>query len=66
MIGDVDPEDAYDVDDPPGRRLEVIARVVADVTADTGDGRLAVRRRGVLRILSNLLVDLEDRWALDT
>ena len=63
---DFDPEDAYDVDDPPGRRLEVLARVVAAVTDDDDDGRLAVRRRDVLRVLSNLRDDLEDRWALDT
>ena len=52
---DFDPEDAYDVADPPVRRLEVIARVVDDLTVrGDADGRLDVRRRNALRLLDNI------------
>jgi hypothetical protein len=57
MIGDKDPEDAYDAGDPPGVRLAVLERVVADLRA-RDDGRREARRVDALRLLANLERDL--------
>lgn len=53
MIGDKDPEDAYDVVDPPNVRLEILERVVADLRA-RDDGRNAFRRTDALRLVDRL------------
>ena len=50
-FGDWDPEDGYDADDPPARRLTVIARILDDLAASPDDARFAVRLAGVRRLL---------------
>ena len=52
MIGDHDPEDAYDAGDPPDVRLGVIGRVVDSLRASSD--RRDVRRFDALRLLDNL------------
>jgi hypothetical protein len=52
IFGDFDPEDAYDIGDPVGRRLDVIARVVDDLRDP--DPRRELRRLNALRLLDTL------------
>lgn len=60
MIGDKDPEDAYDAGDPPAARLAVIERVLEDLrTAELGDRR-ELRRIEALRVLRNLAADIDE------
>lgn len=54
MIGDNDPEDAYDAEDPPHLRLGVISRVVEDLRATEFSDRRELRRLDALRLLRNL------------
>ena len=56
MIGDIDPEDAYDADDPPHVRLKVLEEVVASLVDD--DVRRETRRVDALRVVVNLAVTL--------
>lgn len=67
MIGDKDPEDAYDAGDPPAVRLAVIERVLEDLrTAEPGDRR-ELRHLDALRLLRNLAADIDElRARLDT
>lgn len=53
MIGDADPEDAYDAGDPPHVRLAVLRRVVAELR-HRDDGRRDLRRTDALRLVANL------------
>jgi hypothetical protein len=53
VIGDIDPEDAYDVDDPPDVRLSVLERVLLDLRRRDDDRREG-RRRDALRVARNL------------
>lgn len=53
MIGDHDPEDAYDAGDPLGERLRVIGRIVDDLRHST-DQRRELRRADALRLLDNI------------
>jgi hypothetical protein len=55
VIGDKDPEDAYDAGDPPAVRLAVLERV-ADALEAGDDGRREVRRVDAMRV-----VDVLDR-----
>ena len=61
MIGDADPEDGYDAADPIPVRLAVLGRVVAAVIAERGTapGRAERRRADAVRVLRNLLADLQ-------
>jgi hypothetical protein len=52
MIGDIDPEDAYDADDPPEVRLAVLERVLLDLRRRSD--RRAARRVDALRVARNL------------
>lgn len=54
-FGDLDPEDAYDAEDPFEVRLAVIERVVTDLREKRSDGRFEVRRTDILRVLGNFL-----------
>ena len=58
MIGDSDPEDAYDATDPPHIRLAVIARVFQELYG-SNDTRRQFRYLDALRLLRNTLADLE-------
>ena len=51
VIGDKDPEDAYDAGDPPAVRLEVLERIVASLQAI--DDRRELRRDDALRLVDN-------------
>lgn len=61
MIGDVDPEDAYDASDPIPVRLAVLGRVVAAILAERGThpARADRRRVDALRVLRALVADVE-------
>jgi len=64
QFNDFDPEDAYDVEDDPETRLEVLERVVADLRSRRLDGRFEGRRIDALRVIRNFLnerTNLEDR-----
>jgi hypothetical protein len=51
-FGDFDPEDAYDVNDRPGDRLDVLHKVVASLEASpASDVRRAFRIADALRLL---------------
>lgn len=55
MIGDKDPEDAYDRGDPPTVRVAVLERVVADLRARRdADTRHDARRLDALRVVAVL------------
>lgn len=58
MIGDVDPEDAYDAGDPFPVRLEVIARIVAALPLEADLGRRMRRRAEVVRLLRRVTEDV--------
>ena len=51
MIGDHDPEDAYDASDPPAMCLAVLERVVADLEADPAEPRREFRILDALRLV---------------
>lgn len=66
-FGDFDPEDAYDVGDPPEMRVDVIRKVIEDLRArKEDDARFGNRRQDLRRVISNFLqepdypVELED------
>jgi hypothetical protein len=52
VIGDVDPEDAYDAGDPVGVRLAVLERIVVALYESTD--RRESRRVDALRLVRNL------------
>ena len=54
MIGDHDPEDAYDAGDPGPVLLDVLDRVVDVLTVEPDDGRHRHRRVDALRLVANL------------
>lgn len=59
MIGDVDPEDAYDADDRPRDRLKVLEAIVAELYAsDPSDPRRETRRVDALRVVTAFEDDL--------
>lgn len=54
MIGDDDPEDAYDASDPLDVRLAVIALIVKALATDVDVARRARRRADVVRLLERI------------
>ena len=55
MIGDKDPEDAYDAGDPVEVRLDVLERIVEDLRDGIPDPtRFDARRVDALRLVVNL------------
>ena len=58
MIGDTDPEDAYDATDPLEVRVAVLALIVAGIREDPDDVRRAARRRDALRVVDDLFAAL--------
>ena len=58
MIGDDDPEDAYDASDPLAVRLTVLARVAA--TLDDDPARRAHRRDDLRRLLVAIADELDE------
>ena len=58
MIGDKDPEDAYDAGDPVPVRLAVIIRVLASIVEEPDAERAERRRRNVRRLLLNIAEDV--------
>jgi hypothetical protein len=63
VIGDKDPEDAYDAGDPPKVRLEVLGRVLEDLRAAEFSDRREIRRLDALRLLRNLANDVDELLA---
>lgn len=61
VIGDADPEDVYDATDPIPVRLAVIGLVVAAVLLERGTApaRAERRRADAIRVLRNVLADLQ-------
>lgn len=60
MIGDVDPEDAYDAGDPHPVRLAVIARAAASIDADPDRDRAGRRRVELARLLRRIADELAE------
>lgn len=60
MIGDNDPEDAYDASDPLPVRLSVLARVADSLAGELDPERLARRRADLARLLSAIAAELGD------
>ena len=60
MIGDEDPEDAYDASDPPHIRLLVISKIVAALADDSDLARRARRRADAVRLLHVVARDVAD------
>lgn len=55
MIGDKDPEDAYDAGDPVPVQVDVLIRVVDHLQdVETDGARLELRRVDALRLVANL------------
>ena len=55
LIGDLDPEDAYDAGDPPDLRIAVLRRVAEDLRDNPADdGRRNFRRLDALRLVEVL------------
>jgi len=54
MIGDVDPEDAYDADDGLEDRILVLERTVADMLGSEPDPRREIRRAQALERVDRL------------
>lgn len=54
MIGDNDPEDAYDAEDPVDVRLAVLARVVLSLDLEDDPDRAAFRRTDLARLLRRI------------
>jgi hypothetical protein len=59
VIGDKDPEDAYDVDDPISVRLAVLARVYVSIAQDPDPERAERRRTNLRRLLLNIAEDVD-------
>lgn len=60
MIGDKDPEDAYDATDPIPVRLLVLIRVLLALEDESDVLRRDRRRVDVARLLVNVARDLDD------
>lgn len=60
VIGDLEPEDAYDASDPLDVRLEVIARVWRARIGDDDEARRHRRFLEVRRLLDNIVDELLD------
>jgi hypothetical protein len=58
VIGDADPEDAYDASDPLRVRLIVLARVAARLDDDPDPDRRARRWTELGRLLANIAAEL--------
>jgi hypothetical protein len=58
VIGDLEPEDAYDAGDPVAVRLGVIIRILAAIPDDPDPERAERRRRNVRRLLLNIAEDV--------
>jgi hypothetical protein len=52
--GDSDPEDAYDAEDTPATRLDVLSNVVADLENRPSEPRRAFRILDALRLLATI------------
>ena len=64
-FGDLDPEDAYDVGDRPGDRLDVLHKVVAALEAlPVDDVRRGFRISDALRLIDNIPHHRQERAAL--
>jgi hypothetical protein len=57
MIGDKDPEDAYDASDPIGVRLARLAKIIEAIRVSS-DERREARRVDALRLIANLEIEL--------
>ncbi len=57
MIGDADPEDAYDAGDPVDVRLALIAWAIESARTDALRGYL--RRLGIARLLRDIAREVE-------
>lgn len=55
QFNDFDPEDAYDVEDDPEMRLQVLEKVVADLRSRRLDNRFDGRKQDALRVITNFL-----------
>lgn len=60
MIGDADPEDAYDAGDPIPTRLALLARIVLVLEQDPVADRRVRRRRDAVRLLRAIADELGD------
>lgn len=60
MIGDIDPEDAYDSGDPIDVRLGVLERTVLDLSRRRNEPRFEARRTDARRVLLALAAELDD------
>jgi len=58
MIGDADPEDAYDTGDPLADRLTLLVAIVREIRHELDTDRQARRRDDLLRVIDNLFVEL--------
>ena len=61
MIGDKDPEDAWDDGDPINVRLALLVRILAAVAADGDISRAERRRLDALRLIRKVAVELGAR-----
>ena len=59
MIGDVDPEDAYDASDPVHVRIAVLARIVEALEGEPDPARRARRRANAVRLLRRITEAVE-------
>lgn len=59
MIGDHDPEDNYDAEDPIHVRLAVLAQVVRSLDVEADPDRAAFRRADVARLLRRIADEVE-------
>ena len=59
MIGDKDPEDAYDAGDPIATRLDVLTRAVTALRA-ADDSRRRARADDLLRVIARFRSELGD------
>lgn len=60
MIGDHDPEDAYDAGDPIDVRLEVIARAIRSLDLEVDPDRAAFRRADLAGLLRRIANEIDD------
>ena len=58
MIGDHDPEDAYDASDPIPTRLFVIGEIIDALDREPDPARRRARRAEVVRILAALTAEV--------
>jgi hypothetical protein len=61
MIGDKDPEDAWDDGDPVHVRLALLVRIVAGIAADGDVSRAERRRLDALRLIRKVALELGGR-----